>query len=145
MSAKRHLTNSVTAAVLGLSSLAFVGTALGAVNAPDANSNQGTPTIGHTYGSGNSAVGDTYNTANGTSHAGGISVLMQNNQQASGGITHAKVKAAQIALNNRGYNLKANGTFDPATFQAIMNYQQTHNLRTTGHPDQQTLQSLGVT
>ncbi len=143
MTTKQHILNTLTAGAVGLSSLAMAGTALAVTHSTNGGITQASPSIGQSYSNGNSAVGDTYANGHG-SHAGGMSVLLQTGQQAPGGMSHAKIKAAQSALNHRGANLEVNGTFNPDTVQALMDYQKSHNLRVTGHPDHQTLKSLGV-
>ena len=54
------------------------------------------------------------------------------------------VAAAQRALNKSGARLKVDGVAGPATETAILNYQEAHRLKPTGHLDQSTEKSLGI-
>lgn len=54
------------------------------------------------------------------------------------------VKMAQLALNQQGAHLKADGIMGHHTRDAIKSYQKSHHLQVSGKLDQSTRQSLNV-
>jgi len=55
-----------------------------------------------------------------------------------------RVEAVQTALNSHGAHLAVDGHLGPKTRGALRTYQRHHNLHVTGHPDSETLSSLGI-
>src|SRR3546814_13892366 len=54
------------------------------------------------------------------------------------------VQAVQQALKQEGHDLKVDGIMGPQTREALRKYQSEHGLKTTGTPNQETMQQLGV-
>lgn len=55
-----------------------------------------------------------------------------------------RVRKAQIALNDRGFNLAVDGVFGPNTENAVRSFQGSNGLAQTGTLDHETLTRLGV-
>ena len=55
------------------------------------------------------------------------------------------VLAAQVALSRYGYDPgPANGTLNPSTKEAVLQFQEARGIRTTGELDSQTAAALGI-
>jgi peptidoglycan hydrolase-like protein with peptidoglycan-binding domain len=55
------------------------------------------------------------------------------------------VLAAQVALSRYGYDPgPVNGTFNPSTREAVLQFQEARGIRTTGELDSQTAAALGI-
>ena len=55
------------------------------------------------------------------------------------------VLSAQMALSRYGYDPgPADGTFNPSTKDAVVQFQQARGIRTTGELDSQTMSALGI-
>lgn len=68
-----------------------------------------------------------------------------NGSGASLGVSPARVRRVQQALNRLGYNAgTVNGTWDRATARAVQNFQAAHRLEPTGNLNQTTLAALGI-
>jgi peptidoglycan hydrolase-like protein with peptidoglycan-binding domain len=155
MKARHYLLNGVTAAVIGLGSLAFAGTAAAAgssYNATSGNGMSNTTSGGGKAHSGSSkgmSDGGMNNqgmsnngTASGSSSAGNSHT--SNMRQSNTGASKAHIKKVQRKLNAQGDQLNVDGVLGPKTRSALKKYQRGHNLPVTGTPNQKTIQKLGA-
>lgn len=55
-----------------------------------------------------------------------------------------RVKAAQMALAQEGYKIKADGVLGPKTRAALMEYQAKHKLKANGRLDKATVAALKI-
>ena len=56
----------------------------------------------------------------------------------------AEIKAVQEALNQHGFNLKADGVMGRATKKALKKFQKDNGLKVTGKIDEPTKEKLGI-
>ncbi len=83
----------------------------------------------------------------GRSPAGGSSASSSGSSSGSGmGAAGGggNVREVQRALNNRGFNVSADGRMGPQTRNALMDFQRQNNIEATGRVDQRTASALGV-
>jgi peptidoglycan hydrolase-like protein with peptidoglycan-binding domain len=57
---------------------------------------------------------------------------------------HQFIESVQTALNANGAQVTVDGRMGPKTGSALRAFQQKHNLKVTGRPDQATVQALGI-
>ena len=56
----------------------------------------------------------------------------------------ARVRKAQVALNDKGYNVAVDGRMGPNTEGAVRSFQEKNGLAQSGTLDDETLNALGV-
>jgi hypothetical protein len=112
-------------------------TAIGAGTGAAAGAVVGGP-VGALVGAGvGAAVGH-----EGTDANGHVTKTGSNGSMAAAG--DARVRQAQIALKQEGYNLQADGVMGPRTESALKSYQAKNGLEQTGELDSATMQALDV-
>ena len=79
------------------------------------------------------------------SRANGEATAPNTRLRSSAPVDTDTVRAAQTALSRYGYDPgPVDGTFTSSTKEAVMQFQQSRGIRTTGELDSQTVSALGI-